>query len=41
MARQGLLADVPAVIAKLRDKLHRVIAGESVETLREPWPEAV
>jgi hypothetical protein len=40
-ARQGLLVDVPTVLAKLRAKLPRVLAGDSVEALREPWPEAV
>ncbi|GFH30421.1 uncharacterized protein HaLaN_29277 [Haematococcus lacustris] len=41
MARQSLLVDVPAVEAMLRRKLSAVLQGDSVASLREPWPKAV
>ena len=39
-ARAGLLVDLEAVRAKLLAKLPGVLAGEPVEALREPWPDA-
>jgi hypothetical protein len=39
-ARAGLTVDVDAVRATLLDKLPQVLAGATVESLREEWPQA-
>jgi hypothetical protein len=39
-ARAGLKVDVAAVRATLMVKLPRVLAGESVDSLRDEWPSA-
>ena len=40
-ARAGLIVDLEAVHALLLRKLPGVLAGQSVDELREPWPVAV
>eukprot|EP00195_Chlamydomonas_chlamydogama_P014265 CAMPEP_0202909952 /NCGR_PEP_ID=MMETSP1392-20130828/50712_1 /ASSEMBLY_ACC=CAM_ASM_000868 /TAXON_ID=225041 /ORGANISM="Chlamydomonas chlamydogama, Strain SAG 11-48b" /LENGTH=481 /DNA_ID=CAMNT_0049599885 /DNA_START=251 /DNA_END=1696 /DNA_ORIENTATION=+ len=40
-AKADLLVDLEAVRSILLDKLPKVLAGHSVQSLREPWPEAV
>ena len=40
-ARAGIIVDIPALRELLMSKLPGVMAGKSVEQLREPWPVAV